>query len=298
MEAGDGPLAAPQEDLQYGALPDGKRVRPEGRIVTGFYMPATATSAVLPALAASRLTSGQRYLLQVQALDGSGNPVAESRRAGGLLAVNLPQAADRPKPAEADIDGEALLRRIAAGEEAAMAEFYKTYENPLYRFILSRLNDPFEAADILNEVMLEVWRGAGRFQGRSTVKSWIFGIARHKTLDRLRSRQRNAARAGEEPSEDIPDDRRGGSRRGHRRHTECRVREALPGTNVGGPPRSPAPDLLRGPDLRADRRDRRLPRRDGEDAHVPCQTRDAALPGEADGAEGVGHGRGRSRQGR
>jgi len=79
MEAGDGPLAAPQEDLQYGALPDGKRVRPEGRIVTGFYMPATVTSAVLPALAASRLTSGQRYLLQIQALDGSGNPVAESR---------------------------------------------------------------------------------------------------------------------------------------------------------------------------------------------------------------------------
>ena len=119
--------------------------------------------------------------------------------------MNLPQAADRPKPAAADIDGEALLRRIAAGEEAAMGEFYRTYENSLYRFILSRMNDPFEAADILNEVMLEVWRGAGRFQGRSAVKSWIFGIARHKTLDRLRSRQRNAARAGEEPSEDIPD---------------------------------------------------------------------------------------------
>jgi RNA polymerase sigma-70 factor, ECF subfamily len=117
-----------------------------------------------------------------------------------------PEGADlKPRPVE-DIDGEALLRRIAAGEEAAMAEFYNNYENPVYRFILSRMNDPFEAADILNEVMLEVWRGAGRFQGRSAVKSWIFGIARHKTLDRLRSRQRNAARAGEEPSEDIADE--------------------------------------------------------------------------------------------
>jgi len=114
-------------------------------------------------------------------------------------------AALKPRPVE-DIDGEALLRRIAAGEEAAMAELYKNFENPVYRFILSRMNDPFEAADILNEVMLEVWRGAGRFQGRSAVKSWIFGIARHKTLDRLRSRQRNAARAGEEPSEDIADE--------------------------------------------------------------------------------------------
>lgn len=111
----------------------------------------------------------------------------------------------KPRPVE-DVDGEALLRRIAAGEEAAMAEFYNSYESPVYRFILSRMNDPFEAADILNEVMLEVWRGAGRFQGRSAVKSWIFGIARHKTLDRLRTRQRNAARAGEEPSEDIADE--------------------------------------------------------------------------------------------
>lgn len=117
-----------------------------------------------------------------------------------------PEGADlKPRSAE-DVDGEALLRRIAAGEEVAMAEFYKSYESPVYRFILSRMNDPFEAADILNEVMLEVWRGAGRFQGRSAVKSWIFGIARHKTLDRLRSRQRNAARAGEEPSEDIADE--------------------------------------------------------------------------------------------
>ena len=120
--------------------------------------------------------------------------------------MNLPQGAQhRTLPAQ-DIDGEALLRRIAAGEETAMAEFYGAFESPIYRFILSRMNDPFEAADILNEVMLEVWRGAGRFQGRSTVKSWIFGIARHKTIDRLRSRQRNAARAGEEPSEDIADE--------------------------------------------------------------------------------------------
>ena len=71
------PLAPPQEDLQYGAA-----VRPatEGEVVAGFYMPGTATEAVLPALVASRLTPGQRYLLQIQALDGAGAPIAESRR--------------------------------------------------------------------------------------------------------------------------------------------------------------------------------------------------------------------------
>lgn len=71
------PLAPPQEDLQYGAA-----VRPAapGEVVAGFYMPGTSTEAVLPALVASRLTPGQRYLLQIQALDSAGLPIAESRR--------------------------------------------------------------------------------------------------------------------------------------------------------------------------------------------------------------------------
>jgi hypothetical protein len=71
------PLSPPQEDLQYGAA-----VKPviEGEIVAGFYMPGTTTEAALPALVASRLTPGQRYLLQIQALDSAGTPIAESRR--------------------------------------------------------------------------------------------------------------------------------------------------------------------------------------------------------------------------
>lgn len=81
-----------------------------------------------------------------------------------------------------------LLRRIAQGDETAVADFYRLFEARIYRFVLSRLNDPFEAADILNEVMLEVWRGASRFEGRSAVSTWVFGIARNKTVDRLRSR--------------------------------------------------------------------------------------------------------------
>jgi hypothetical protein len=56
------------------------RLATPGEMVAGFYMPGTATEAVLPALVASRLTSGQRYLLQIQALDAAGRPIAESRR--------------------------------------------------------------------------------------------------------------------------------------------------------------------------------------------------------------------------
>ncbi len=81
-----------------------------------------------------------------------------------------------------------LLEKIAEGSEAALGEFYRQFEKRIFAFAQIRLNDFHEAADLLNEVMLEVWRGAGRYEGRSSVTSWVFGIAHHKVIDRLRKK--------------------------------------------------------------------------------------------------------------
>lgn len=70
-----------------------------------------------------------------------------------------------------------------------MADFYRLFEQRLYRFIKSKLNDSFEAADILNETFLEVWRKAGTFEGRSKVSTWLFGIAYYKIMDKLRAKR-------------------------------------------------------------------------------------------------------------
>jgi RNA polymerase sigma-70 factor (ECF subfamily) len=48
------------------------------------------------------------------------------------------------------------------------------------------------AEDLLSEVFLEVWRSAGRFDGRSQVSTWILGIARYKALSSLRQRSFDA----------------------------------------------------------------------------------------------------------
>ena len=82
-----------------------------------------------------------------------------------------------------------LLRRIGDGDELALEVFYHANQERVFRFAYARLNDSFDAADIVNEVMLEVWRGAGRFEGRSSASSWVFGIANHKIIDRLRQRR-------------------------------------------------------------------------------------------------------------
>lgn len=76
-----------------------------------------------------------------------------------------------------------LLPRIADGDKQALAELYRALEKPVFRFIRSKLNDPFESADLLHDVFMEVWRSAGKFEGRSKVQTWVFGIAYRKTID-------------------------------------------------------------------------------------------------------------------
>jgi len=89
-----------------------------------------------------------------------------------------------------DLEQRAMMSAIASGDKAALAALYRALEKPVFRFIRSRLNDPFEAGDILHDVFIEVWRSAGRFEGRSKVQTWIFGIAYRKVIDAHRRRGR------------------------------------------------------------------------------------------------------------
>ena len=79
-----------------------------------------------------------------------------------------------------------LIPRIAAGDRTAFAELYRATETSVFKFIRSRLNDPFGAADILHDTYMDVWKAAGRFEGRSKVTTWIMGIAHRKVIDAYR----------------------------------------------------------------------------------------------------------------
>lgn len=102
------------------------------------------------------------------------------------------------------VDERALLQRVAAGDRKALTEVYRLMEKPVYRFIQSRLNDPFESSDILHDVFMEVWRSADRFEGRSKMQTWIFGIAYRKVIDRHRKAGRTSLT--DAPDETIADD--------------------------------------------------------------------------------------------
>lgn len=105
-------------------------------------------------------------------------------------------------------DAVELLAAIAGGSESALAEFYRMYHARIYGFIAKRLHNSADAADVLNEVMLEVWRHADGFQGRSQVLTWVLGIAHHKTVDCLRRRSPHLA-LEDGVEENLEDEREG-----------------------------------------------------------------------------------------
>ncbi|MEP3653839.1 MAG: RNA polymerase sigma factor [Litorimonas sp.] len=83
-----------------------------------------------------------------------------------------------------------LAQKIASGDQLAMKQVYNLHSGPLFHFVKNWLADPHEASDIVHETMLEVWKRAERFQGRSSLKSWIFSIARNKSIDKNRKSSR------------------------------------------------------------------------------------------------------------
>ena len=87
-----------------------------------------------------------------------------------------------------EVSDEDLIRRIAAKDQAAMRQLYARHNLRAYRFLIRIVKDPGAAEDLLGDVFLDVWQGAGRFEGRSGVATWLLSIARFKALSSFRRR--------------------------------------------------------------------------------------------------------------
>lgn len=94
--------------------------------------------------------------------------------------------------AESDEDDDArLLAEIAAGAEQAFVELYRRRRNDVYRFAFAMARSRSFAQDVMQEVFLNVLENAGRFDcAKGSVRAWLYGCARHVTLDRLRVERR------------------------------------------------------------------------------------------------------------
>lgn len=97
----------------------------------------------------------------------------------------MPQASLCPFSSLSDLD---LLREIAAGSGEALGLFYDRHAALVLGFLCRLLSDRNEAEEILQEVFLQVWRDARRYDPeRSSPRGWLLLLARSRAFDRHRA---------------------------------------------------------------------------------------------------------------
>lgn len=88
------------------------------------------------------------------------------------------------------LSDEELFQRIQDRDQAAFDELYTRYASSLRLHLLRMLRDQANAEDVLQEVFLRVWTQANTWNGRGSVRGWLFRIATNQALNQLRSIRR------------------------------------------------------------------------------------------------------------
>ncbi len=80
----------------------------------------------------------------------------------------------------------AIIAELKAGSEEAYAWLITQFQQPIYSLVVRIVFDPADAADTTQEVFLKVFRGMKRFNGSSSLKTWVYRIAVHEASNRKR----------------------------------------------------------------------------------------------------------------
>src|SRR5512132_1806386 len=75
-----------------------------------------------------------------------------------------------------------LLEAARAGDEAAYAKLVDPYRRELHAHCYRMLGSLHDAEDALQDALLRAWRGLARFEGRSSMRSWLYTIATNSSL--------------------------------------------------------------------------------------------------------------------
>lgn len=127
------------------------------------------------------------------------------------MVTELRTGPDRPSamhtpshPAASNVDP-ALLNRVVKGDVQAFGQLYDQSSTLLYTLALKILGNRDDAADVLQEVYLEVWRKVARYDvGRGTPIAWLITLTRSRAIDRLRARHIREQRVAATPLDEAP----------------------------------------------------------------------------------------------
>ncbi len=97
-----------------------------------------------------------------------------------------------------------VVAELKAGSEDAYSWLIAQYHQPIYSLVYRIVDDPADAPDTVQEVFLKVFKGINRFNGESSLKTWIYRIALHEASNRRRWWFRHKGREQSiEPKDDL-----------------------------------------------------------------------------------------------
>lgn len=99
-------------------------------------------------------------------------------------------------PDQPDPDA-ALMLRVKRGDTAAFSELVEKYKQPVLNLVFRMVRDLTEAEDIAQNVFVQVYRSAPRYEMTARFSTWLFTIARNLCLNELRRRSRHPAESME-----------------------------------------------------------------------------------------------------
>jgi RNA polymerase sigma-70 factor (ECF subfamily) len=99
----------------------------------------------------------------------------------------------------------ALMERILQRDSGALEALYDRYARPVYSLVLRIAQHPASAEEIVQDVFLQLWRRADRFQiSRGPLEPWLFTMARNRALDFLRLKREKQRRREDSDSDLLP----------------------------------------------------------------------------------------------
>src|SRR5262245_38024988 len=101
-------------------------------------------------------------------------------------------------PAELDPDA-ALMLRVKQGDTDAFTTLVEKYKQPVMNFVARTLRDETESEDVAQNVFVQVYKSAARYETRAKFSTWLFTIARNLCLNEIRRRTRHPAESLDQP---------------------------------------------------------------------------------------------------